>query len=155
MKILIKNKKAFHDYTVIDCYEAGIVLTGAEVKALRSGQGSFTDAYAHYAGGTFMLGGLFVPHYKYASKDGLYEENRPRTLLLHKHEVRKLNGAIKRQGQTLIPTKLYLSSKSLIKVELALSKGKTLSDKREALKQRSWQREKQQLLKQSRNYRKD
>lgn len=149
MKILLKNKKVIHDYIIMDAYEAGLRLTGDEVKSLRQGQGKIADAYVHQKEQGLVLSGLHIPPYASSANPKIHDSNRPRTLLMHKREIRKLCGTVSRQGLTLIPTKIYVNSKGYIKAEVALTKGKTKADKRETLKQRSWQRHQQQLLKKS------
>jgi len=124
-----------------------MVLTGDEVKSLRLGHGSLQETYAALQGNQIALTGLFLPPYACAASPNKHNPRRSRTLLLHKHEIRKLSGAVNKQGLTLIPIQLYEASNGRLKLELALARGKTKVDKRETLKQRSWQRQKQHLLK--------
>ena len=130
IKIIAQNKKAFHDYFIIETYECGIVLIGTEVKSLRAGQVNLKDAYASVDNGEVILKQMHISPYEQGNifnRDPL----RPRKLLLHKHEIRKLIGTIKEDGISLIPLKLYFSG-SHIKVELGLAKGKKLYDKRQS-----------------------
>lgn len=147
MKVLLNNKKARYNYEIISTLEAGLVLLGDEVKSLRMGQGKIEEAFATFQKGECFLNNLYIAPYKHATMQGQRDPKRPRKLLLHSRQIHKLSGAVSYQGLALVPTKLYITPKGKIKAELALSKGKTKADKRETLKEKSWQRQKQHLLK--------
>lgn len=134
-KIVSKNKKAFHDYAIEQTFEAGIVLSGPEVKSLRAGRVNLRDGYAQLKGGEVFLYNVHISPYSYAThveQDPL----RARKLLLHRHEIRKLIGKLHEKGIALIPLKIYFIGNGKAKVEMALAKGKKLYDKRAALKER-------------------
>jgi SsrA-binding protein len=147
-KILVQNRKARHNYTILSTLEAGIILGGSEVKSLRKGQGNLLEAFASDSFGEMLLLQAFIPEYKEASHFN-HDPKRPRKLLLHKREIGKLIGQIKKKGVTLVPLSLYLNPKGKIKVELGVAEGKTKGDKREAKKADDWRREKERLLKKS------
>lgn len=130
IKIIAQNKKAYHDYFINDTYECGIVLVGTEVKSLRAGQVNLKDSYASVDNGEVILKQMHISPYE---QGNIFNRDpmRPRKLLLHKHEIRKLIGTLKEDGISLIPLKLYFSG-SHIKVELGLAKGKKLYDKRQS-----------------------
>ena len=130
IKIIAQNKKAYHDYFINDTYECGIVLVGTEVKSLRAGQVNMKDSYASVDNGEVILKQMHISPYE---QGNIFNRDpmRPRKLLLHKHEIRKLIGTLKEDGISLIPLKLYFSG-SHIKVELGLAKGKKLYDKRQS-----------------------
>ncbi|NLX19914.1 MAG: SsrA-binding protein SmpB [Desulfobulbus sp.] len=134
-KIVSKNKKAFHDYAIEQTFEAGIVLSGPEVKSLRAGRVNLRDGYAQLKGGEVFLYNVHISPYSYAThveQDPL----RARKLLLHRHEIRKLIGKLHEKGIALIPLKIYFIENGRAKVEMALAKGKKLYDKRAALKEK-------------------
>jgi SsrA-binding protein len=133
------NRRARHDYTIIDSWEAGIVLTGSEVKSLREGKANLSDAYGIVRDGEIYLINLHISPYERASYNN-HEPTRTRKLLLHKREIRRLIGAVERQGLTLVPLELYFK-RGVAKVAMALGKGKKLHDKRDAEKQRDADRE--------------
>ena len=139
------NRKARRNYLIEDTIEAGLVLTGTEVKSLRRGQGNIAEAYATERKGELFLVNSYIPEYDGASRFN-HEPRRPRKLLLRKREVNRLVGAVTRQGMTLVPLSLYFSERGIAKVELALASGKKRYDKRAAEKERSWQRDKGRLL---------
>ena len=136
---IAKNRRARHDYSIIDTYEAGLVLTGSEVKSLREGKASLSDAYGIVRDGEIFLINLHISVYERASYNN-HEPTRTRKLLLHKREIGRLIGAIERQGLTLIPLELYFK-RGIVKVALALGKGKKQHDKREDAKARDADRE--------------
>ena len=141
MKIIIKNKKAFYDYEVLDKMEAGIVLTGDEVKSLRAGHVNLTGAFANiHQGELFMVNCHITPYDKAYSKDEDLAK-RSRKLLVHKRELNKLIGDISRKGLTVIPLLIYFNAKSKIKVELGLCKHRKASGKKQMLKERDIKRE--------------
>ena len=145
-RIAAENRKARHNYFIEETFEAGIVLIGAEVKALRGGRANITDAYADARGGEIFLVNAYIPEYAQARGFAKHEERRSRKLLLHKREVNKLIGAVQREGYTLVPLSIYFNERGRAKVQLALAKGKQLHDKRGAEKDRDWAREKGRLL---------
>jgi SsrA-binding protein len=136
---IAKNRRARHDYSIIDSYEAGIVLTGSEVKSLREGKANISDAYGIVRNGEIFIINLHISVYERASYNN-HEPTRTRKLLLHKREIGRLIGAIERQGLTLIPLELYFKH-GIAKVAMALGKGKKLHDKREDAKARDADRE--------------
>lgn len=141
------NRRARHDYFLETPIEAGIQLTGSEVKSLRSGHASIAEAYVAENGGELFLINASIEEYKMANTLASHAPKRPRKLLLHKKEVDRFIGAIQREGYTLIPTRLYFNARNTAKLEIALGKGKKLHDKRATEKSRDWGREKQRLLK--------
>jgi SsrA-binding protein len=136
---IAKNRRARHDYAILDTYEAGLVLTGSEVKSLRDGKANLSDAYGIVRNGEIFLLNLHISPYERASYNN-HEPTRTRKLLLHKREIRRLIGAVERQGLTLVPLELYFK-RGVAKVAMALGKGKKLHDKRDAEKQRDADRE--------------
>lgn len=141
------NRQARYEYALEETFEAGIMLTGTEVKSLRHGQGSIKEAYVGPKGGEIWIFNANIPEYQQASQHLQHEPKRPRKLLLHKRQVDKLLGAVSREGYTIIPTKLYFNDKGMAKIEIALAKGKKLHDKRETEKTRDWNKQKQRLMK--------
>lgn len=141
-----KNRRAGFDYHIEDKFEAGIVLSGTEVKSLRHGHCSINEAHVGVKKGEIWLFNANIPEYAPAGSHLQHEPQRPRKLLLKKREVHRLMGAAQREGYTLIPLRLYFNSRGLAKLEVALGKGKKLHDKRETKKARDWGREKQRLL---------
>ncbi len=140
------NRRARYEYTLEDKFEAGLMLTGTEVKSLRHGQASINEAYVGPKGGEIWLFNANIPEYKQARGDQQHEPKRPRKLLLAKREVNKLLGATQREGYTIIPLRLFFNGRGLAKLDIALAKGKKLHDKRETEKKRDWSRQKQKLL---------
>jgi SsrA-binding protein len=136
---IAKNRRARHDYIILDTYEAGLVLTGSEVKSLRDGKANLSDAYGIVRNGEIFLLNLHISPYERASYNN-HEPTRTRKLLLHKREIRRLIGAVERQGLTLVPLELYFK-RGVAKVAMALGKGKKQHDKRDAEKQRDADRE--------------
>jgi SsrA-binding protein len=145
VKLIAKNKKARFNYELGERFEAGMVLTGTEVKSLRLGKANLTDAYARLKDGEVWLVSLHIGPYPYAYYDN-HEPERPRKLLLHRAEIKKLTGKVQEQGMSLIPLALYFK-RGVAKVELALAKGKKRHDKRETIKRRDQQREMERALK--------
>ncbi len=145
-KYVSLNRKARHDYFITDTLEAGIVLSGTEVKSLRSGQASIQESFAIPKEGGIYLLNVYIPEYKQAGAHLQHETRRPRQLLLRKHQISKLLGAVKRDGVTLVPLGIYFNKRGIAKVELGLAKGKEKQDKREAIKQRDWNREKARVM---------
>ena len=137
---LVRNRKAFHDYHIEDTWEAGLVLVGTEVKALRGGHGQLQDAYVDAQGGELWLKQANISPYKFGT-DSNHDPLRPRKLLLNRVEIEKILSRSIRKGFTIIPLAIYLNEKNIIKVKIALASGKTQGDKREALKERESKRE--------------
>lgn len=139
-KTLIQNRRARHEYHIDESYEAGIALKGPEVKSLRAGRGNIQDAYVSFRNEEAYIVNMHISPYEEAS---IYNEDptRTRKLLLNKREIKKLEADRQRQGATIIPTKVYINSRGLIKVEIASARGKKLYDKREDIKRRDAQRE--------------
>jgi SsrA-binding protein len=144
-RFVAQNRRARHDYFIEDSVEAGMVLVGSEIKSLRLGQASIAEAFAREEGGEIFLMNAFIPEYAGANRFN-HEPRRKRKLLLHRKEVNKLMGAIKREGITLVPLSIYFSSAGRAKLELGIAKGKRKVDKREAEKDRDWQRDKARLM---------
>lgn len=144
-RIIAENRRARFDYFLEDFTEAGIQLTGTEIKALRDGRANIAESYAAVEGREIVLINADIPPYKQANRFN-HEPRRPRKLLLHRKQIDKLIGAVQKDGQTIIPLKLYLNDDGKAKLEIALAKGKKLHDKREDSKQRDWQRDKARLM---------
>jgi SsrA-binding protein len=140
-----QNRRARHDYLIEDKVEAGLVLRGTEVKVLRQGGASIAEAYADENGGELFLVNANIPEYKAASHFG-HEPRRPRKLLLHRKQVNRLLGAIRREGMTLVPLSIYFNERGRAKIELGLARGKRKADKRQAEKDRDWQKSRARLL---------
>ena len=145
IKVVAENRKARFNYSIEDTVEAGIVLTGTEVKSVRNGKSTIAESYADTKDGEIWLVNANIPEYLQANRFN-HEPKRTRKLLLHKKEINRLGGAIERQGMTLIPLKMYFNEHGKIKLQLGLAKGKKLHDKRETEKKRDWAREKGRLL---------
>ena len=141
-----ENRRARFDFHLENTFEAGIVLTGTEVKSLRHGQCSLNESHAGEKNGDIYLFNAHIPEYAQAGKHLQHDPIRPRRLLLHKREINKLLGAVAREGYTIVPVKLYFNARGKAKVEVALAKGKKQFDKRETIKQRDWSRQKARLL---------
>jgi SsrA-binding protein len=144
-KVVAENRRARYDYFIEERFEAGIQLQGTEVKTLRLGEGSIAESYATVEGEEVFLVNASIPQYKSGSWMN-HEPRRQRRLLLKRREINKLTGAIHRQGLTLVPLSVYFNAAGKAKVELALARGKKAHDKRETIKERDWNREKQRLL---------
>jgi SsrA-binding protein len=145
-KIVAENRKARFNYEIEDTLEAGIVLTGTEVKALRLGKSNIAESYASEEGGELWLINAYIPEYLQANRFN-HEPRRRRKLLVHARELARLSAAVQKDGKTIVPLKLYFNEKGTAKLELALARGKKLHDKRETEKKRDWNREKARLLK--------
>ena len=146
-KVIAENRKARFNYEIGETFEAGIALTGSEVKSLRSGKATIAESYADAKDGEIWLINANIPEYLQANRFN-HEPKRPRKLLLHRKQINKLMGAVDREGMTLIPLKLYFNERGRAKLLLAIAKGKKLHDKRETEKKRSWERERGRLLRQ-------
>jgi SsrA-binding protein len=144
-RLVAQNRKARFNYEIGETFEAGIALTGTEVKSLRQGKATITESYADSRGGEVWLVNANIPEYLQAGRFN-HAPKRIRKLLLHRRQINKLIGAVEREGMTLVPLKLYFNDKGRAKVELALARGKKLHDKRETEKKRSWERERGRLL---------
>ena len=138
-KIVASNRKARHDYEIVDTYECGIVLKGSEVKSLRAGQVQLKDAYGEFRGADLWLENMHIAPYQFA-RGGGHDPERPRKLLLHKYELDRLLGKVNEAGLTLVPLSIYFTH-GLAKVELALGKGRRRYDKRQAIRAREEKRE--------------
>ena len=143
--LVAQNRKARHNYFIEDSLEAGLVLTGTEVKSLRQGRASIVEAYAGEQDGQLYLLNANIPIYEAANRFN-HEPKRPRKLLLHRRERDRLLGLIRRQGYTLVPLKLYFNPRGIAKVEVGIARGKRKIDKRETEKRRDWNREKARLM---------
>ena len=144
-KVLCENRKARHDYSIEETYEAGLILQGTEVKSLRLGKGNLKDGYVQIEGLEAFLHHTHISPYPHAHQFN-HDPERVRKLLLHKREIRRLQGKTKERGYTVVPLKIYLK-RGKMKIEIGLAKGKTLYDKREVLKKRSADREIEKVLK--------
>ena len=144
-KLIAENRRARFDYFLEDFVEAGLALTGTEVKSLRNGRANIAEAYADVQGREIMLINADIPPYTQANRFN-HEPRRHRKLLLHRKQIDKMIGAVQREGRTLIPVKLYWNDKGVAKLEIALAKGKKLHDKREATADRDWARDKARLM---------
>jgi len=144
-KVVAENRRARFDYFLDEFFEAGIALTGTEVKSLRFGEGSIAESYAEVKDGQVWLVNSNVPEFSHGNRFN-HEPKRPRKLLLHEREIEKMRNAVSREGMTLIPMSIYFNGRGRAKVELALAKGKKLHDKRDTEKARDWKREQQRLL---------
>ena len=144
-KVVAENRRARFDYAIEDKYEAGIALTGTEVKALRSGEGSIAESYAEVSDEEVWLINANIPEFSHGNRFN-HEPKRPRKLLLHQREISKLHGAVARQGMTLVPLSIYFNGRGRAKVELALARGRKAPDKREYQKEKDWKREQGRLL---------
>lgn len=144
-RVVAQNRRARHDYFIDETIEAGIVLTGSEVKSLREGRASINEAYAGERDGAIWLFNAHIPEYRGASHFG-HEPRRNRKLLLHKREMNRLIGAVRKEGVTLVPLSVYFNERGIAKVALGLVHGKRKADKRAAIKERDWQRDKARLM---------
>jgi SsrA-binding protein len=145
-KLVAENRKARHEYFISDTYEAGLQLTGTEVKSLRKGQANIAESYASAEEGGLWLVNAYIPEYPGAGPFFQHAPRRRRKLLLHKKEIHKLSLAVERKGMTIVPLELYFNPRGIAKLKLAVAEGKKLHDKREDAKKRDWNREKARLL---------
>ncbi len=145
MKLIANNKKAYHEYFILETYEAGVALHGTEVKSLRMGKGSIKESFVRIERGEVFIYGMHISPYE---KGNIFNKDplRPKKLLLHKAEINKLTGKINEQGVTIVPLKIYFKD-ALVKVEIGLAKGKKLYDKRESIAKKDQQREAQREFK--------
>ena len=144
-KIVAQNRKARHNYFIEDTVEAGLVLLGTEVRAMRAGQASLGDSYADFRGKEIFLINSHISAYRSASRFN-HEPLRLRKILLHRREMEQLRGKMQREGYTLVPLSLYFNERGRVKVELGLAKGRRQLDKREREKTRDWERQRARLL---------
>lgn len=144
-KIVAENRKARFDYAVEEKLEAGLALSGTEVKSLRFGEGSIAESYAEIRDGQAWLVNANIPEFSHGNRFN-HEPKRPRKLLLHGREIDKLVGAVERRGMTLVPLTIYFNGKGRAKVELALAKGRQTHDKRQHLKEQDWKRDKARIM---------
>jgi SsrA-binding protein len=144
-KMIAENRKARFNYEIGEVVEAGIALTGTEVKSLRQGKATIAESYADAKDGEIWLVNANIPEYLQASRFN-HAPKRPRKLLLHRRQIDKLAAAVEREGMTIVPLKMFFNEKGRAKIEVALGRGKKLHDKRETEKKRSWDREKGRLM---------
>jgi SsrA-binding protein len=144
--IVAENRQARHEYFVNDTWEAGLQLTGTEVKSLRRGQANISESYAAWEDGAMWLINAYIPEYQGAGRFFQHEPRRKRRLLLHAKEIHKIVIAVDRQGMTLVPLELYFNDRGMAKLKIALAQGKKLHDKRDSEKKRDWNREKARLM---------
>ena len=146
MKVIANNKKARHEYFVDEVYEAGLVLTGTEIKSIRNGKVSIKEAYAKIINGEVVILGMNISPYEQGNRFNV-DPLRPRKLLLHRREINKLIGKIKVGGVTLIPLRIYLNDRGRAKIEIAVARGKKLYDKRDTIAKRDTERKMQRAMK--------
>lgn len=144
-KVVAENRKARFNYFIDETFEAGLALSGTEVKSLRGGEGSIAESYAEVRDGEAWLVNANIPEFSHGNRFN-HEPKRPRKLLLHAREIDKLMGAVERKGMTLVPLSIYFNGKGRAKVELALARGKQTHDKRATIKDRDWKRDKARLM---------
>lgn len=145
-KIVAENRKARYNYELLEVLEAGLMLTGTEVKSLREGKANIAESYASFEEGEIWLINSYVPEYLQGNRFN-HEPRRKRKLLLKAREIKRLSDGIDRDGMTLVPLKIYFNDRGRAKIEIALGKGKKLHDKRQTEKTRDWNRQKAKLLK--------
>ena len=150
LKVVAENRRARFNYEIGDTYEAGIALTGSEVKSLRSGKATIAESYADTKGGELWLVNANIPEYLQAGPFNNHAPKRPRRLLLHQREIDRLATGVEREGMTIVPLKLYFNERGRAKVELALAKGKQAHDKRQTMKERDWKRDQQRIMRENR-----
>ena len=144
-KVVAQNRKARHNYFIEETFEAGLALTGTEVKSLRGGRSSIAESYVTEDGGEAWLVNADIPEYASGNRFN-HERKRPRKLLLHRKQINSLIGAIQREGRTVVPLEVYFNERGLAKVQIALVTGKQAHDKRQAIKDRDWKRQRARLL---------
>ncbi|MCB9965777.1 MAG: SsrA-binding protein SmpB [Rhodospirillales bacterium] len=145
--VIAENRRARYEYYIEQTFEAGIILTGTEIKSLRMGQASINEAHAGEKNGELWLFNTHIAEYMQAGRHLQHEPRRRRKLLLKRKEINKLSGAVAKEGYTLVPLKLYFDERGLAKLSLGLGKGKKLHDKRDTEKERDWNRQKQRIMK--------
>jgi SsrA-binding protein len=144
-KVVAQNRKARHNYFIEETMEAGLVLTGTEVKSLRGGRSSIGESYVTEDGGEAWLVNADIPEYASGNRNN-HERKRPRKLLLHKRQISVLIGAIQREGRTVVPLEVYFNEKGRAKIQIALATGKQAHDKRQSIKDRDWKRQRARLM---------
>ena len=144
-KIVAENRRARFAYSIDEVFEAGIALTGTEVKSLRFGEGSIGESYAEVKNGELWLVNSNVPEFSHGNRFN-HEPKRPRKLLMKEREIARLQGSVERKGMTLVPLSIYFNGRGRAKVELALAKGKNMADKRQTIKDRDWKRDQARIL---------
>jgi SsrA-binding protein len=144
-KVVAQNRRARHNYFIEETFEAGLALTGTEVKSLRGGRSSIAESYVTEEGGEAWLVNADIPEYASGNRFN-HERKRPRKLLLHKKQINTLIGAIQREGRTVVPLEVYFNERGRAKVQIALVTGKQAHDKRQAIKDRDWKRQRARLL---------
>jgi SsrA-binding protein len=144
-KIAADNRKARYNFEILDVFEAGLVLTGTEVKSLRNGKAMIAESYAEVKGGELLLINSYIPEYLEGNRFN-HEPKRPRKLLLHRRQIDKMDIAVSREGMTIVPLKVFFNDKGRAKIEVAIARGKKLHDKRESDKARDWKREQGRIL---------
>ena len=145
IKVVADNRRARFDYEILQSFEAGLELKGSEVKSLRAGRTNLAESYATMKGGELYLLNCNIPEYREANRFN-HDPRRPRKLLLHGKEIAKLASGVQREGLTIIPLKMFFNPRGRAKVDIALAKGKKLHDKREAIKERTWDRERARIM---------
>jgi len=145
-KLVADNRKARYNYEFVDTLEAGLVLTGTEVKSLRNGQANIAESYASEEGGEIWLINSYIPEYGEGNRFN-HEPRRKRKLLLHKKQMAKLSSGVHRDGMTIVPNRLYFNERGKAKLQIALAKGRKSHDKRQVSKERDWKREQSRLMK--------
>ena len=150
INLIAKNKKAYHDYEILDKYEAGIVLQGYEVKALREKRANLKDSFCRFIKGELYLMNAHIAHLDTTNRNFARDTRSPRKLLLHKQELDKLYDKVQKDGLTIVPLMLYFNERNFVKVSIAVAKGKQLHDKRETMKRKTQLKEAAQAMK---NYR--
>lgn len=144
-RIAAQNRRARHEYFIVDTYEAGIMLVGTEVKSLRAGKGNINEAYAGAKDGEVWLFNAYIPEYQ-SKMPFPHETRRHRKLLLHRKEMRKILDAVTKQGMTVVPLDIHFNDRGIAKVSIGIAKGKKAHDKRESIKERDWSRDKARLM---------
>jgi SsrA-binding protein len=145
-KLITQNKKAYHEYTILETWETGIVLLGSEVKSCRRGSANLKDSYGRIENNEIFLVDAHIGPYSFANRLN-HDPLRKRKLLLHKREIKRLYGKIRQKGQTFIPLKMYFNAQGNVKVEMALAQGKTLHDRREDIRKKDMRRDLERDLK--------
>ena len=150
MKIIAQNRKARHEYKILNEYDAGIALLGSEIKSLRNGKANIQDGYIDIdQNNEAYISNMNIPVYEMSSKYFNHKPTRKRKLLLNKKEINKIAGSIKIKGTTAIPLLLYINEKNIAKLKIAIGKGKKLYDKRQDIKEREWKRNKDRIIKEA------
>jgi SsrA-binding protein len=144
-KVVAENRKARRNFEIEETFEAGLMLSGTEVKSLRSGKANIAESYASDEGGELFLLNAHIPEYAQASRFN-HAPRRPRKLLLNRKEIHRLMVGIQREGMTIVPLKLYFNTRGIAKLEIALAKGRKLHDKRQVERKRDWDRQKARLM---------